>query len=99
MVAFWTAEVWAPRFIYFILVFVLAGNYFPLDIMPKGLYDFLLWTPFPYFIFLPAKIYLHGVDGNTWNIFLIGIAWIFLTYFIARTLWKKGMKEFSFYGR
>ncbi|HRN69815.1 MAG TPA: ABC-2 family transporter protein, partial [Candidatus Woesebacteria bacterium] len=58
MIAFWTAEIWAPRFIYFILVFVLAGNYFPLDILPTTFYNLLLLTPFPYFIFLPAQIYI-----------------------------------------
>src|SRR3989304_8709753 len=36
--AFWTTEVWAPRFIFWILVTMLAGAYFPLDILPRPIY-------------------------------------------------------------
>lgn len=99
MVAFWTAEIWAPRFIYFILVFVLAGNYFPLDILPDKYYQILLFTPFPYFIFMPVKVYLHGLPPNVIQLLLIAIAWVVITWVSTIALWKKGMREFSFYGR
>jgi ABC-2 type transport system permease protein len=99
MIAFWTAEIWAPRFIYFILVFVLAGNYFPLDILPAIFYKLLLLTPFPYFIFVPAQTYLKGIPENVLLQFIISILWIGITYKGAYYLWKKGMKEYSFYGR
>lgn len=99
MIAFWTAEIWAPRFIYFILVFVLAGNYFPLDILPKTFYNFLLLTPFPYFIFLPAQMYLKGLTDYNPLLLIGGITWIVIAYFFSSWLWKKGIKEYSFYGR
>jgi ABC-2 type transport system permease protein len=99
MIAFWSAEIWAPRFVYFILVFTLAGNYFPLDILPKAIYNFLLFTPFPYFIFVPAQIYLKGLtDYNFWQLG-ISLIWVFAAYTFARFLWNKGIKEYSFYGR
>ncbi len=99
MIAFWSAEIWAPRFVYFILVFTLAGNYFPLDILPKTIYNFLLFTPFPYFIFIPVQIYLKGLtDYNFWQLG-ISLIWVFLAYTFARFLWNKGIKEYSFYGR
>ncbi len=99
LIAFWSAEIWAPRFIYFILVFTLAGNYFPLDILPKGIYTFLLFTPFPYFIFVPAQLYVKGFASySIWQLG-ISIVWIYLTYLFARFLWNKGIKEYSFYGR
>jgi ABC-2 type transport system permease protein len=99
MIAFWTAEIWAPRFIYLILVFVLAGNYFPLDILPQPLYNVLLFTPFPYFMFLPAHIFIKGATSGLILPFIIGTSWACITFIIARILWKKGMKEYSFYGR
>jgi ABC-2 type transport system permease protein len=99
MIAFWSAEIWAPRFVYFILVFTLAGNYFPLDILPKPVYNFLLFTPFPYFIFLPAQIYLKGLTNyHIWQLG-VGIVWLYITYNFANWLWKKGIREYSFYGR
>jgi ABC-2 type transport system permease protein len=99
MIAFWTAEIWAPRFIYFILVFVLAGNYFPLDILPKPIYNLLLLTPFPYFIFAPAQTYLRGIPDNLILQLCMSILWVGITYKGATVLWKKGLKEYSFYGR
>lgn len=99
MIAFWTAEIWAPRFIYFILVFVLAGNYFPLDILPKTFYSLLLLTPFPYFIFIPAQIYIKGSAGYNPLLLIGGLIWIIIAYFFSRWLWGKGIKEYSFYGR
>lgn len=97
--AFWSAEIWAPRFIYFILVFVLAGNYFPLDILPEPFYNFLTYTPFPYFIFIPAQLYIKGLEHYHFSYLFIGLTWVFLTYSLARWLWKIGIKQYSFYGR
>jgi ABC-2 type transport system permease protein len=97
--AFWSAEIWAPRFIYFILVFVLAGNYFPLDILPEPFYNALLFTPFPYFIFIPAQIYIKGLENYTILSLIIGSIWVVIAYLFSKWLWKKGVKQYSFYGR
>lgn len=99
MIAFWTAEIWAPRFIYFILVFALAGNYFPLDILPNTFYNLLILTPFPYFVFIPAQIYIKGLENYNPLLLLGGIIWIIIAYLFSTWLWKKGIKEYSFYGR
>lgn len=99
MIAFWSSEIWAPRFIYFMMVFMLAGNYFPLDILPELLYNILLFTPFPYFIFIPAQIYLKGIPSITPVYLVMGTFWIMIFYTISQYLWHKGMKEYSFYGK
>jgi ABC-2 type transport system permease protein len=49
--AFWTVETWASRFIFMMAVFALNGGYFPLDVLPKPIYQLLLATPFPYLLF------------------------------------------------
>lgn len=97
--AFWSAEIWAPRFIYFILVFVLAGNYFPLDILPEPFYNALLYTPFPYFIFIPAQLYIKGIAHYDSSLLIIGLIWVVISYVFAKWLWQKGIKQYSFYGR
>ncbi len=99
MIAFWSNEIWAPRFIYFMMVFMLAGNYFPLDILPDTLYNILLYTPFPYFIFMPAHIFLRGYTSMSFFHAGIALLWTVIFYFLAMYLWKRGMKEFSFYGK
>lgn len=99
LLAFWTTEVWAPRFIFWILMTMLAGAYFPIDILPKYIYYALFLTPFPYLTFLPAKIYLTGLTPSLYIPFLMGIGWVFVMYYFAKRVWRKGLREFSFFGR
>lgn len=98
-IAFWSTEIWAPRFIMQILIFFLSGTYFPLDILPRPIYYILLATPFPYLYYLPVKIYLRGPDELFTIQLLMSFVWIFLSYYAAKILWQKGLKSYSFFGR
>jgi len=99
LIAFWSTEVWAPRFVFIVLITVMAGSYFPLDILPRGFYQFLLWTPFPYFAYLPTKILIDGFSLPYLALTGVALTWVFLSYLLAKGLWRKGMREFSFFGR
>lgn len=99
-VAFWSKETWAPRFIFFILVNFLAGMYFPLDIVPQGLYRILEYLPFTYLIFFPLKIYL----GNITIVFLIkgliiSVVWSVFLWWLMIYVWKKGLKIYTSEGQ
>lgn len=98
-IGFWTVEFWAPRFIFFILVFFLSGMYFPLDILPKPLYFAFLLTPFPYLYYLPTKIYLHGFSQPILFESTMCVAWLLITYKLTKYMWAKGMKSYAFFGR
>jgi len=98
-IAFWTPEVWAPRFLYTILTTFMAGTFFPLDILPKPIYYLLLLTPFPYLIFLPAKVYIEGFSSSLLPLFLVGFTWSCLLFVFNKLIWQRGIKEFSFFGR
>ncbi|MFA9288530.1 MAG: ABC transporter permease [Weeksellaceae bacterium] len=99
MIAFWSAEVWAPRFIYFVLVTMLAGNYFPLNILPAPIYSVIQLSPFPYFVFLPAQLLVQGFSNYNPVSIVIQLFWVGILYVAASKLWQKGMREYSFYGR
>jgi ABC-2 type transport system permease protein len=103
LVAFWTSEVWAPRFLITSIASLVSGLLFPLDILPHRVYQVLMYTPFPYMIYVPIKLYLHAestwATGEIWFFTVIGLIWCSLFFLLSLTLWKKGMKEFSFYGR
>lgn len=99
-VGFWTPEVWAPRFLFMMLVTFVSGTYFPLDLLPPLVYRILLFTPFPYLYFLPTKILIDGVQ----NIYFAqqltcSTAWAIGLFYLAQFTWKKGIKDFSFWGR
>ncbi len=97
--AFWSSEIWAPRYIYSILLWFLAGSFFPLDILPKVVYSILLLTPFPYLIFLPSKIFLNGFSTALLIPISLSLAWCVILYFMTKKIWEKGIKNYSAYGR
>ncbi len=98
-IAFWSSEIWAPRWIYSIFIWFLAGSFFPLDILPKSVYKILLLTPFPYLIFLPSKLYLDGFSINYMFPIAISIIWCFVLFFMTKKIWEKGIKNYNAYGR
>ena len=98
-IAFWSPEVWAPRFIFFILVLFFSGGFFPLDILPVKIYNLLLLTPFPYFYFIPTKIYLGYTGFELLGYGVATIFWTVITSYIVLFVWKKGLRGYSFYGR
>lgn len=103
-IGFWTTEVWPIRFIFIILLSFVAGNYFPLDILPKPLYSLILATPFPYMFYLPTKILISNLAIKQFNneiiyLFFFSYFWLFTSYSLARVVWKSGIKSFSFWGR
>lgn len=98
-IAFWSPEVWAPRFIFFILVVFFSGGFFPLDILPPYIYKLLLLTPFPYFYFVPTKLYLGYTSPELFGYVIATISWTLLSSCIVLFVWRKGLRGYSFYGR
>lgn len=100
LIGFWSPEIWAPRFIYFILRDFLAGLIFPIDIFPRVFRMVMEFLPFQYLLYFPLKIYLGQISipvilrGASIMIF-----WILLLGFLLYLVWKKGLKEYSAVGR
>lgn len=97
--AFWTPEVWGPRFIFIILTTFLSGMLYPLDIFPPVLYNLLMLTPFPYLGYIQAKMFIKGMPFVSPQLIIVGVIWTVVLYFFVKMVWQKGIKEFSFYGR
>lgn len=98
-IGFWTTEVWAPRFLFTMLVFFVSGTYFPLNLLPTTIYQLLLLTPFPYLYFMPTHLLIHK-PGNYLLMQIIGaLVWAIALHVIAHAVWKVGNKNFSFWGR
>lgn len=102
-IGFYSNEIWAPRFVFMILIQILSGVYFPLDILPKSLFNFLLLTPFPYYFFLPIKMLteekiLFFYPSLIFLLFM-GSFWCVLSYLLAKNIWNHGNKNFSFWGK
>lgn len=97
---FWIPDAWAPRFLFFIIVFFTAGSSFPLDIFPKPLTDFFMQTPFPFLLYFQTKLWLGQLNlVEMWSGFFMLSFWICMTAGIAYALWKKGVYGYGSEGR
>lgn len=99
LIGFWSPEVWAPRFIFFILLTFFAGALFPLDIFPKGIYQIFQLLPFSYLLYFPLKIYLGQLAfAQILNGFIVTGVWIILFYSFTRSVWLKGLRMYTALG-
>ncbi len=100
MIGFWSAEIWAPRFIFMVLIGFFSGGYFPLDILPEPMYILFTTMPFQYLIYFPLKIYLGQIPVYEIAIgILTSLVWILLLYLSVRLLWEKGVEVYTAQGR
>lgn len=99
LLAFWVLEI--STFVFILLVFerITSGHMFPLDILPGGVTQVLMWTPFPYQMFFPVSVYTGRVAGAE---LLQGLAiqagWVVILYFVARWIWRRGTKDYAAVG-
>ncbi len=99
-IGFWTTEVWVTRFIFIILIDFLAGNFFPIDILPPVILRILLLTPLPYIYYFPVKLYLGNLTVfSIFQGFTVLVFWTLLLIFLVSFVWKKGLRVYSAEGR
>ncbi len=98
MLTFWTERANAIEDLFFMLYLFLSGFLAPLELFPKQVREFALWTPFPYLIYLPAQLLTNAPVPNLGRGFLIMLAWTLIFVLIYRVLWRAGLRRFSAMG-
>lgn len=99
-IGFWSADVWAPRFLFYMILIYSAGSLFPLDILPKLIYEITQLLPFSYLLYFPLKIYLGQITAlGIIKGFIIGGIWIGALYKIVLFVWHKGLTTYTAQGR
>jgi ABC-2 type transport system permease protein len=100
MLAFWVLEVSTFIFILYAFEYIASGHLFPLDILPRGLEQVLLYfTPFPYQLYFPVSIYMGNTTGSDLLLGLLAQSlWVLAAYGAARFAWRRGIKHYSAVG-
>ncbi len=96
--AFWSRDIWAPRFLLMMIMEFASGTMFPLDMLPEYWQNIVFMTPFPSLLYVPLKIYL-GTDPHYLSHLLIAFAWTLGLGLMASLVWKKGIKSYEAEGR
>jgi len=98
--AFWTEEIWATRWLFGVIFLeFFAGTFFPIDVLPVWLQKIIYFTPFPYLVFYPLKIWLEQISGvEAVKAVFISLSWLLLFWWLAKFLWQKGAKNYGAYG-
>lgn len=100
LMGFWNSDVWAPRFIFIILLNFFAGSLFPLDILPKQVFYFLQALPFTYILYFPLKIYLGQLSQiEIYKGLFVSLIWGLLLFLCIKIIWAKGLATYTSYGR
>lgn len=96
--AFWSRDVWAPRFLLMVIMEFATGAMFPLDMLPSFWQKLIFLTPFPHLLYTPLKLYLG--EGNLGvNTILIQLSWVVIFGFLTIFVWKQGLKKYEAEGR
>jgi ABC-2 type transport system permease protein len=99
MVGFWFLEVTSVLYITMTLKFFISGQMFPLDLLPEPWLSILKFLPFQYMAYFPAVVFLgkiHGAD-LAWGL-LAEASWAVAFMFLARFLYRLGLRRYSAFG-
>ncbi|GAB6930946.1 ABC-2 family transporter protein [Paenibacillus sp. JCM 10914] len=82
-----------------LLVNILSGGMFPLEIFGEAIVKALQYTPFPYTIYFPVNV-LSGKSevGTMYTGLLIQCGWIGLFFWLSRLTWRVSMQKYSAVG-
>ena len=96
VLGFWTAQSWGPRFCFEIVLEFCAGAYFPIDLLPVAVQRVLNLLPFPFLIFYPVSIYLERTTGAAIaGVLATQAVWMIVLGFVARFLWRRGLRKYA----
>lgn len=97
---FWSPQVWATKFLFFVMIDVTAGKLFPLDVLPQSLQTVLNLTPFPYLAYVQTQLFLGRLQPIQLIQYSIGlVTWTVLLAVLAIITWRRGIKSYSAAGQ
>jgi ABC-2 type transport system permease protein len=100
LLAFWLPDVWAPRFLSFVILEFLTGALFPLDIRPEPLSTFIRLLPFQYFMYFPVKVYLGQLTVlQMAGGMAVGLVWVGILWYVMAMMWRRGLRKYAGEGR
>jgi ABC-2 type transport system permease protein len=98
MLAFWYERAASLDQLSMVPYLFLSGMIIPLDDFPPRVAAWVRLTPFPYFVDFPARIITGRLglgDVGLYAGFGVMALWFGVFFLTARTLWKRGLRQYA----
>ncbi|MEI6728981.1 MAG: ABC-2 family transporter protein [bacterium] len=93
-IAFWTEDIRPISYLAVIIIKVLSGIAIPFSFLPAPYNWLLQYNPYSMLNYHPMQIYLGKYDTNqTIFVFIGGLLWCLILYFLAKLVFKLGLKR------
>lgn len=94
--AFYVTKVKSITLVKNLCLWLLAGEILPLDLMPKALYDLLMFLPFSAGVYIPASYITGrvGVEQIYHGFYSVTVSLVVLSL-VARLIWKAGLRTYT----
>jgi ABC-2 type transport system permease protein len=93
LLTFWFLEIQSFVILSMAIEVVLGGQMFPLDLLPRWLYEIAQYLPFYYQMYFPAAIFTGRLDyAATLQSLPIQLGWVLLLLGFAQVLWRRGLR-------
>ena len=99
LLAFWLTRADSLLALQDTLIFLLAGQVAPVILLPGALHSAAILLPFRYMVSFPVEVLTGQVAGND---LLVGFAiqgvWVLIALALYRTLWQRGVQQYTAVG-
>lgn len=92
LAAFWVEETVAFYWVYQ-KIFLVTGTLMPLEFLPDSVSRVLVWTPFPYLTWAPAKILVHYTPEGVWPLLGAQAFWVLAASALAAWIFRLGVRR------
>jgi ABC-2 type transport system permease protein len=100
MLTFWFLEIQSFIILSLAIETLLAGQVFPLDLLPKPLFEISQYLPYYYQMYFPASIITGRASDTDLILRNLGIQafWVVALLIIAQVLWSRGLRRHTAVG-
>lgn len=95
-VGFWLIEVWPIQVIILGVYSLFSGSYFPLDLLPKGMYSILKYNPFSLIGFVSVRTIQGMFSHKEMAVYIfITIVWMIILRIGYEKAFRRGLKRYE----
>lgn len=100
LLTFWFLEIQSFVILSLAIETVLGGQVFPLDLLPRWLYEISSYLPYYYQMYFPAALLTGRISGPDEALRGLGLQvfWAITLYGLAQLLWRRGLRRHTAVG-